>query len=937
MATDLKSSGASDVGTKAPPKGKAGMSVLDFFNVSANRMDSWNDLNHAAVKLSHAKLSGRESKDLEDKVKGLLEHREVFESFWAYPGLALYHDVVDLFKEGDFTAFAQAVDRITRALMSGSYRRGPAAWDLTEDVQDDVTRMPEYYEQRDFSRPYFEVLVVDDNINLQQQQRVRDDMKKLRRPEDPFIYEMVWLPSFEDAVAGVIINHNAQSVVIYDYFPFESRYDTQNLRDRIERYVEHGPDTLAPESYGTALADAIHKFRPELDLFLMTDRRVEKLAGQATGSHIRRMFYDVEELNELHLSILDGVGDRYKTPHFSNLQKFSRRPVGTFHALPIARGKSVFKSNWIRDMGHFYGTNVFLAESSSTAGGLDSLLEPKSTIKEAHELTARAFGSEHSYFVTNGTSTANKIVVQALCKPGDIVIVDRNCHKSHHYGFVLTGAQPYYVEAYPMIEYSMYGGVPLKTVKKALLDLKAEGKLDKAKMVLLTNCTFDGHIYNVKRFMEDCLAIKPDLVFLWDEAWFAFARFSPLYRKRTAMGVVPELHARYSSPEYRAEYEAFKKKVGKIDPKDEKLLDMHLLPDPDKVRIRAYATHSTHKSLSAFRQGSMIHVNDEDYEALVQEPFEEAFMTHTSTSPNAQIIASLDLARRQAELEGYELVREQIALALTLRHEINTNPLISKYFRILTPAEMVPENYRTRPINEYTDLDVSWTDVVDAWDEDEFVLDPTRLTLVCGTAGFAGTSFKNELMDKYDIQLNKTSRNSVLFQSNINNTRSATSYLISTLAQIAADLDKQLEGTGTGAVKAFKARVKSLMEDVPDLPNFSRFHDAFRDNPKGKTLEGHMRLGYFEAYIPEDCDHIPVNSKEMDDRLKNGPEVVSSNFVIPYPPGFPIMVPGQVVTREIIDFMLALDVKEIHGYNKDAGLKIIKPEVLKNIGKAKTA
>nr|MDJ0947270.1 ornithine decarboxylase [Kiloniellales bacterium] len=500
-----------------------------------------------------------------------------------------------------------------------------------------------------------------------------------------------------------------------------------------------------------------------------------------------------------------------------------------------------------------------------------------------------------------------------------------------------AGAQPYYVEAYPMIEYSMYGGVPLKTLKKALLDLKAEGKLDKAKMVLLTNCTFDGHIYNVKRVMEECLAIKPDLVFLWDEAWYAFARFSPLYRRRTAMGAAPALHARYQSPEYREEYEAFKKKAGKMDPKDPKLLDMHLLPDPDKVRIRAYATHSTHKSLSALRQGSMIHVHDEDYEALVHEPFEEAFMTHTSTSPNAQIIASLDLARRQVELEGYELVREQIALALTLRHEVNTNPLISKYFRILTPAEMVPEQFRTRPINEYTDLDVTWTDVVNAWDNDEFVLDPTRLTLVCGTAGFDGTSFKLELMDKHDIQLNKTSRNSVLFQSNINNTRSATSYVISTLAKIAADLDKQLEGGDTGAVKAFRRRVKSLMEDVPDLPNFSRFHDAFRDNPKGKTLEGHMRLGYFEAYLPEDCDHIPINSKEMDDRLKNGPEVVSANFVIPYPPGFPIMVPGQVVTREIIDFMLALDVKEIHGYNRDAGLKTIRPEVLKNLKKGRAA
>ena len=914
---------------KGPRTGEAGMSVLDFFNVARNRMDSWNDLNNTALKLSHAKASGAETGALEAEVKGLLEPHEVFESFWAYPGLTLYTDVVELFKQGDYAGFSQAVNRVTRALMSDSYRRGPGAWNLSEDVQDDPVRMPEYYEQREFSRPYFEVLVVDDNLNAQQQQRMREEMRKLRRPEDPFIYEMVWVPSFEDAVAGVIINHNAQAVVIYDYFPFESRHKLQTLRERIERFVPHDPDTLAPESYGTALADRIYIIRPELDTYLMTDRRVEALAGAATASHIRRIFYDVEELNELHLSILDGVSERYRTPHFSNLQKFSRRPVGTFHALPIARGKSIFKSHWIRDMGHFYGTNLFLAETSTTAGGLDSLLEPKSTIKEAHELTARAFGSQHSFFVTNGTSTANKIVVQALCKPGDIVIVDRNCHKSHHYGFVLTGAQPYYVEAYPMVEYSMYGGVPLRTIKKALLDLKAEGKLDKAKMVLMTNCTFDGHIYNVQRVMEECLAIKPDLVFLWDEAWFAFARFSPLYRKRTAMGAVPALHERYKSAAYRDEYETFKHHVGEdLDPSDEKLLDMHLLPDPDKVRIRAYATHSTHKSLSALRQGSMIHVHDEDYEALVHEPFEEAFMTHTSTSPNAQIIASLDLARRQVELEGYELVREQIALALTLRQEVNSNPLISKYFRILTPAEMVPEAYRSgRPIKEYTDLDVSWTDVVDAWDDDEFVLDPTRLTLVCGTAGMDGTSFKTELMDKYDIQLNKTSRNSVLFQSNINNTRSSISYVISTLAQIAADLDKQLEGD-TGAAKAFRSRVKSMMEDVPDLPNFSRFHDAFRDNPQGKTLEGHMREGYFEAYIPEDCDHIAIDSAEMDERLKSGPEVVSANFVIPYPPGFPIMVPGQVVTREIIDFMLKLDVKEIHGYNRDAGLKVIKPEVL---------
>ncbi len=145
----------------------------------------------------------------------------------------------------------------------------------------------------------------------------------------------------------------------------------------------------------------------------------------------------------------------------------------------------------------------------------------------------------------------------------------------------------------------MYGAVPLRTIKKALLDLKAEGKLDRVRMLLLTNCTFDGHVYNVQRFMEEVLAIKPDIVFLWDEAWYAYNRFSQFHRMRSAMGACEALRERYASAAYRAEYAEFKKKHGKFDPKSTKLLDTHLLPDPDAVKLRVYATTSTHKSLSA--------------------------------------------------------------------------------------------------------------------------------------------------------------------------------------------------------------------------------------------------------------------------------------------------------------------------------------------------
>ncbi len=206
----------------------------------------------------------------------------------------------------------------------------------------------------------------------------------------------------------------------------------------------------------------------------------------------------------------------------------------------------------------FYGINIFLAETSATSGGLDSLLQPYGPIKKAQEYAARAFGSRESFFVTNGTSTANKIVVQALVKPGDVVLVDRDCHKSHHYGLVLTGAYASYLDSYPLNDYSMYGAVPLKTIKKTLLEYKRAGRLDQVKMLLLTNCTFDGVVYDTRRVMEECLAIKPDLMFLWDEAWFAFATFNPTYRPRTAMNAAGTLRDRYRSPAYRREYAAWK-------------------------------------------------------------------------------------------------------------------------------------------------------------------------------------------------------------------------------------------------------------------------------------------------------------------------------------------------------------------------------------------
>ncbi|HXZ48791.1 MAG TPA: hypothetical protein VEG27_07200 [Usitatibacter sp.] len=904
------------------PKAEARKGLSSYFSAAQARVDRWRTIHRIAKALAAGSTAAEGlRKDALDELAAL----GPIEELCAYPGPALMATLKERLQTGDWTAFARLAQRISVSLLSNSYRDDPEAWKSDDEGEAHTPEvLPPGIGRGQTRKPYFEVLVVTPG-ERSTWEATREGLRRLRRDTDAFVYEPVVVGSFEDAALAAIINYNIQAVVIFDGFAYPSQYAVPDLREILSAHVP--AEATSETDLGTTLAKLLRNYRPELDVYLATDRDVGQLAGSDEAAPIRRVFYGLEEMLEIHLSILDGIAERYATPYFDNLKKYAQRPMGTFHALPVARGKSIFKSNWIRDMGDFYGINLFLAESSATTGGLDSLLEPTGNIKVAQEKAARALGGDRSFFVTNGTSTSNKIVHMALLNPGDIVLIDRDCHKSHHYGLVLAGAQPYYIDAFPLTQYSMYGSLAIRPIKEALLALKAENKLDRAKMIVLTNCTFDGHVANTLQTMLECLAIKPDLIFLWDEAWFGFARFSPFLRRRTAMGAAAKIREMMRDPAYRERYNAFKASVGEIDPKNKKLLDTPLLPDPDKVRVRVWETDSVHKSMSSLRQGSIVVAADQDFHKI--EPmFKEAFFTHTSTSPNLQIIASLDVARRQMELEGYELVQRAIQLAIEARADINSHPLISKYFRAATPAEMIPAQYRQSGYSDFGAPGWNMARTVKALDGDEFFLDPTRITVLCGNAGYDGTQFKALLANDYDIQINKTSRNSVLVQININNTRSDVAHLVKSLADMSRAIEKRLAEGGDKEKAIFEARVKSLVTDVPDLPNFSRFHDAFRDNPKSAANEGHMREAFYLAANPAACEYLKLNSKELDDRIRNGPEVVSAKFVIPYPPGFPILVPGQVITESTITFMRKLDVKEIHGYNAAMGLECLRPDAL---------
>jgi arginine/lysine/ornithine decarboxylase len=886
------------------------------------RNDGWIHLSDEAHRLAEA-VSGNGDVELARKrVAETLDLLEPIESYWAFPGRHGFLRLLALFQDREYAGFNELVHRISRALSSQSYRESFISLHLDEEAAIEEEERRETAGR--VERPYFEVLIVDD-LSEQEEETLRQRLRSMRRDEEKFIYELVFVPSFQDALIAVLFNFNLQACVIRYGFPLKSRYKLDILNQLLENYEEEGAESLPESERGCLLGNTIAELRPELDLYMVTDVSAEEIAGKLC-ENFHRVFYREEDDRELHFSLLQGIEERYQTPFFTALRVFSQQPTGVFHALPISRGKSILQSHWIQDMIEFYGLGVFLAETSATSGGLDSLLEPVGPIKVAQELAARAFGAKRTFWVTNGTSTANKIVVQALIQPGDIVLLDRNCHKSHHYGMVLAGANVVYLDAYPLNGYSMYGAVPIRSIKQRLLELRRAGKLDRVKLVLLTNCTFDGIVYDVERVMEECLAIKPDLIFLWDEAWFAFAGFHPTYRRRTGMGTAARLRERFRDPEYRRRYAAFKEQFGNTDD-DQRWLDTRLVPDPQRARIRVYVTHSTHKTLTALRQGSMIHVYDQDFKQKVEEAFHEAYMTHTSTSPNYQILASLDVGRRQVELEGYELVQKQIDHAMALRERIATHILLKKYFRFLTTGDLIPKEYRPSGIESYFDSEQRWARMQECWFTDEFVVDPTRLTLYIGPTGIDGDTFKHDyLMEKYGIQINKTSRNTVLFMTNIGTTRSAVAYLIEILVKIAQELEEHNEDMSPPEMRLHKLRVESLTKRLPALPDFSHFHTFFRSGPDFTTPEGDMRKAYFMAYDETLCRYATM--AELVHHVAAGREVVSAMFVIPYPPGFPILVPGQVISKEILAFIEALDTREIHGYRPELGFRVFTDEAV---------
>lgn len=880
---------------------------MRHFDLKSRRDALWRNLASAAnaVPFAHAAFASA------------LDELYMVDRFWTYPGRGVLFRLSHYLEKSQFSLAAQLVNNCVYQLTDERYRRQtfspfhtnlewldrPALHDTHQ--LDAVPATP--------LKPYFEVLIVHP-FPAEYEMLYRQHLATFKSAHDEFIYDIVLVDSAEDALTAILSNTDILACIYLNHLLPRTPASTQFFAAYCKGLLMNTPPIDLLDSVEVNLSKTIRCARPEIDHYLISEQAAAELPYYVRN-HFNRVLFHLDPFLELHTAIMNGVRNRFSTPFFDALQAYSRQPKGVFHALPLSRGASVKPSPWIHDMLTFYGDNIFLAETSSTQGGLDSLLDPTGAIKQAHLKTAETFGADASYFVTNGTSTSNKIVCQANMQPGDIVLISADCHKSIPYGVMLTGAYPIFLETYPLVDYDLYGGIDLKQIKAVMLDLKKQGRLDKLKQITLTNSTFDGLIYHAENFMMEILAIKPDVIFHWDEAWFAYAHFHPLYHSRTAMSAVHKIRQHLANPAYREFYTNWFAAFS-ANPDENKWYGT-LYPNPDAVQLRVYATQSTHKTLSSFRQASMIHVADVNFN---QTRFLDAFRIYTSTSPNYQIIASLDIARRQAALEGFHRVRETIQLSMQLRRRIRESALLQPYFEVLGDDEMVPPPYRKPyPAPSEAELDT----LVNRWGQSDFAIDPTRVTLNVSKSGIDGSSFRQLLMSRYDIQVNKTSRHTVLFLINIGATQATIDYLLQVLHEMAERFQSER-----------RQQIETHFEPSIPLPAKRHFHPAFLPFPESEYNPSDMRAAHYQGMDEAAVEYVPLSSETLR-QVQEGKRWVSASFVTPYPPGFPVIVPGQLITLEILFYFQHIKVKEIHGYHFEHGFKVFREDYLASLTNGK--
>jgi len=592
------------------------------------------------------------------------------------------------------------------------------------------------------------------------------------------------------------------------------------------------------------------------------------------------MFEDTPEFVARHIIreakvYLEGV----QPPFFKALLDYAEDGSYSWHC-PGHSGGVAFLKSPVGQMYHqFYGENMLRADVCNAVEELGQLLDHNGAIGESERNAARIFNADHCFFVTNGTSTSNKMVWHHTVAPDDVVVVDRNCHKSVLHAIIMTGAVPVFLKP-TRNHYGIIGPIPQSEFEPEAIQAKIKAnpllkgvnpKKAIPRVLTLTQSTYDGVLYNTETIKQILDGYIPNLHF--DEAWLPHAAFHPFYGTYHAMG---------------------KKRAR-------------------PVHSMVYSTQSIHKLLAGISQASHVLVQDSQKNKLDRHLFNEAYLMHTSTSPQYSIIASCDVAAAMMEPpSGTALVEESIAEALDFRRamrKVDEEYGKDWWFKVWGPDELVDDG-----IGRADSWVIKGTGKTSKWHgfgklADGFnMLDPIKATIVTpgldldGKFDNAGipASIVTKFLAEHGVIVEKTGLYSFFIMFTIGITKGRWNSLLTALQQFKDDYDRNqpmwriLPEFCQKYKKYERMGLRDLCQHVHTL--YAKYDIA--------RLTTDMYLSDLTPAMKPSDAYAQIARRNTErvsvDALEGR---ITTSLLTPYPPGIPLLVPGEVFNKKIVDYL----------------------------------
>ena len=562
-------------------------------------------------------------------------------------------------------------------------------------------------------------------------------------------------------------------------------------------------------------------------------------------------------------------------PFFRALINYAQDGSYSWHC-PGHSGGVAFLKSPIGQMFHqFFGENLLRADVCNAVEELGHLLDHSGPVAQSERNAARIFNADHCFFVTNGTSTSNKIVWHSAIASNDIVVVDRNCHKSVLHAIIMTGAIPVFLMP-TRNNYGIIGPIPKHEFAMENIRRKIETNPfakdipnRKPRILTLTQSTYDGIVYNVETIKEMLDGEIDTLHF--DEAWLPHATFHDFYRDMHAIG------------------------------KDSRRTEQSMI----------FSTQSTHKILAGLSQASQILVQESEQVKLDQSVFNEAFLMHTSTSPQYAIIASCDVAAAMMEEPGgAALVEESLLEALDFRRamkKVSQDFGRDWWFEVWGPDSFSENGIGSREdwIIDANDKWHGFGDIASGFN----MLDPIKATIITPGLSLDG-AFRNEgipasivktYLAEHGIIIEKCGLYSFFIMFTIGITKGRWNSLLTALQQFKDDYDRN------------QPLWRMLPEFVALAPVYERLglkdlchniHDFYRKYDVARLTTEMYLSDMIPAMKPADAFARIAHRRITHVRIDDLEGRVAATLLTPYPPGIPLLIPGERFNRTIVEYLL---------------------------------